>query len=99
LVAVEVLLKRWVLRNRERILIAEVDARTVPGASRASCLICDCEQSIRRLWNFPDDWHRMDDAKLLGLFEAPHVGADRPASVTSAAGANEKTGQLVAVSY
>jgi hypothetical protein len=91
LVVVEVLLKRWVVRDRERVLIAEVDARGVPGGSRASCLICDCEQSIRRIWNFPDDWDRMDDAKLLALFDAPYVRAEPQA--------NESAGDLVAVSY
>ena len=91
MLAVEVLLKRWVVRDRERVLIAEIDARRVPGASRASCLICDCEQSIRRIWNFPDDWDRMEDGKLLALFETPYARPEQKR--------NEKTGQLVANCY
>jgi hypothetical protein len=90
-VVVEVLLKRWIVRGPERTLIAEVDAHGVPGASRASYLMCDSEQSIRRLWNFPDDWHRMEDASLLALFHAPYVQAGTPK--------NDDAGQLVALSY
>lgn len=91
LVDVEVLLKRWVVRDGERVLIAEVDARAVPGASRPSSLICECDHSIRRLWNFPDDWNRMADAKLLALFEQPHA---RPEAASE-----KRTGQLVADCY
>ena len=88
---VEVLLKRWVVRDGERVLIAEADARGVPGGSRASCLICDSERSIRRLWNFPDDWQRMPDEKLLALFDAPYVRSESRR--------NEKAGQLIANCY
>lgn len=90
-VVVEVLLKRWIVRDNERVLIAEVDAHGVPGASGASYLICDCEQSLRRLWNFPADWHGMEDVQLLALFDAPHarVGSRR----------NDDAGQIVAHRY
>jgi len=77
---VEVLLRRWIVRNCERVLISEVDARTVPGASRDSCLICESEGSIRRIWSFPDDWQQMGDATLLALFDAPYRRGDAPAT-------------------
>jgi hypothetical protein len=72
LVAVEVLLRRWIVRNRERLMVSEVDARRVPGASRDSCLICEGEGSIRRIWSFPADWSQLDDAALGALFEVPY---------------------------
>jgi hypothetical protein len=69
----EVLLKRWIVRDSERWTVAEVDARDVPGAHGNVCLICDSDHSVRRLWAFPADWHRMEDARLLNLFTAPMV--------------------------
>ena len=69
----EVLLKRWIVREGERWTVAEVDARDVPGARGNCCLICESDLSVRRLWTYPADWHRMEDGKLLGLFAAPLV--------------------------
>ena len=69
----EVLLKRWIVRGSERWTISEVDAREVPGARSDSCLICESDFSVRRLWNYPADWHRIEDTKLLCLFAAPMV--------------------------
>jgi len=45
----------------------EVDARNVPGARRATCLICESGDVIRRLWSFPSDWYQLDDDALLTL--------------------------------
>ena len=74
----EVLLKRWVMRDGERMLVTECDARGVPGASAATCLICETDSAMRRIWNFPVDWHRLEDAQVLALFELPFA-ANSPA--------------------
>ncbi len=69
----EVLHKRWIVRDSERFTIAEVDARSVPGARGSCCLICESDLSVRRLWSYPADWNRMEDARVLALFAAPVV--------------------------
>lgn len=69
----EVLLKRWVKRNGERVLVSECDARGVPGSPGAACLICETDSTMRRIWNYPADWQGLDDAKVLALFDQPFV--------------------------
>ena len=81
MVAVEVLLKRWIAHDGDRTLIAEVDARQVPGAQNDYCLIHETEMSMRRLWHYPQDWNQLDDAKLIALFEAPLAGRRRRSPV------------------
>jgi hypothetical protein len=75
-VEVEVLLKRWVTLEGERSMIAELDARHVPGARGDYCLIRSTESAMRRIWSYPADWHRLDDAKLMALFETPFTAGD-----------------------
>jgi hypothetical protein len=70
---VEVLLKRWVRHDGEQSMIAEVDARHVPGASSDYCLIRETDSQMRRLWRYPADWDRLSDAALIALFEAPYA--------------------------
>ena len=67
----EVLLKRWIAHEGERSLVAEVDARGVPGAQSDQCLIHETESTMRRLWRYPDDWNQLEDSKLIALFAAP----------------------------
>lgn len=55
-------------------MVSEADARGVPGAQNDCCLICETETAIRRIWHYPVDWHRLDDAKLMALFDAPFSG-------------------------
>jgi hypothetical protein len=69
----EVILKRWIVRETERWTVSEVDARDVPGARGSHCLICESDLSVRRLWSYPADWHRLEDNRLLALFAAPLV--------------------------
>ena len=69
----EVLLKRWIVREDQRWTVTEMDARDVPGARADHCLICESDLSVRRLWQYPADWHRFEDGKLLALFAAPLV--------------------------
>ena len=58
-------------------MIAEVDARHVPGARNDYCLIRSTDAVMRRIWSYPADWHRLDDAKLMALFEAPFAGNEQ----------------------
>jgi hypothetical protein len=48
-------------------LIAELDARGVPGAAGATCLVFDSQMICRRYWHYPADWISFDDDRLLGL--------------------------------
>ena len=75
MVAVEVLLKRWVVRGGERSMVAEADARDVPGAQGPHCLILETEALMRRIWHYPADWDRLDDSRLIALFETPFIGS------------------------
>ena len=77
----EVLLKRLVVRDGERVTVAELDARGVPGALRESCLICESDYAVRRIWRYPSDWQQLDDARVSALFDAPHrLAASREAT-------------------
>lgn len=67
----DVLLKRWVMRDGERTLVSECDARGVPGAAGTRCLICETDVAMRRIWSYPADWHRLEDARVLALFDQP----------------------------
>ena len=87
----EVLLKRWVMRDGVRALVTEYDARGVPGATGTSCLICETESAMRRLWNYPADWQRLDDGKLLALFDQPFA-AIAPADVKKSKTARPRDG-------
>lgn len=75
MVDVEVLLKRWVVRGGERSLVAEAEARDVPGAQGPHCLILETEALMRRIWHYPADWERLDDSRLIALFEKPFVAS------------------------
>jgi hypothetical protein len=48
-------------------LIAELDARSIPGAVAATCLVFDSQAICRRYWHYPADWNSFDDERLLGL--------------------------------
>jgi hypothetical protein len=47
--------------------VVEVDARDVPGALHASCLIFTRPDCVRRVWDYPSDWRSFDDAGLSAL--------------------------------
>jgi hypothetical protein len=47
--------------------VVEVDARAVPGARGARCLLFTREGCIRRVWDYPADWRTLDDAALAAL--------------------------------
>jgi len=44
-----------------------VDARAVPGAHGARCLVFSREDCIRRVWDYPADWRSLDGAALSAL--------------------------------
>lgn len=61
-------------------MVAEADARDVPGAQGAHCLILETEALMRRIWHYPADWDRLDDSRLMALFDAiPRIGVGAPA--------------------
>ena len=47
--------------------VVEMDARAVPGAHAALCLVFAREGCIRRVWNYPIDWRALDDDELASL--------------------------------
>jgi hypothetical protein len=47
--------------------VVEVDARAVPGAHGARCLVFTRAECIRRVWDYPADWRTLDDAALAAL--------------------------------
>ena len=56
-------------------MVAEADARDVPGAQGSHCLILETEALMRRIWHYPADWDRLEDSRLIALFETPFVGS------------------------
>ena len=47
--------------------VVEVDARAVPGARGARCLVFTRRDCIRRVWEYPSDWRALDGAGLAAL--------------------------------
>lgn len=61
--------ERLVERGERQWTLREMDARTVPGARAATCLICESTDVIRRLWRYPRDWRSLKDDDLAALCE------------------------------
>ena len=61
--------ERLVERGDRHWTVREMDARGVPGARAARCLICESTEVIRRLWDFPHDWRQLEDGDLAALCE------------------------------
>jgi hypothetical protein len=47
--------------------VTEVEAAGVPGSRGARCLLFTRLDCIRRIWNYPADWRRLDAAGLAAL--------------------------------
>lgn len=47
--------------------VVEVDARGLPGAKKARCLVFSRPECVRRVWDYPDDWRTLDPARLATL--------------------------------
>ena len=61
--------ERLVERGDRHWTVREMDARGVPGARAPTCLICESTEVIRRLWDYPRDWRKLDDLELARLCE------------------------------
>jgi hypothetical protein len=59
--------ERILQRGDETWTVREVSAHQVPGARGARCLICESASVVRRLWDYPDNWHALTDTELLAL--------------------------------
>jgi hypothetical protein len=47
--------------------VREVDGRKVPAARGSRCLIFDSESAVRRVWDYPPDWHELPPGELAAL--------------------------------
>ena len=47
--------------------VTEVSGKQVPAARGERCLIFSSTVAIRRVWTYPEDWHRMSAQELLHL--------------------------------
>lgn len=45
----------------------ERDTRMDPGHRAATCLVFENEATVRRVWSYPANWHRMSPAELAAL--------------------------------
>ena len=72
----DILRKRRVGSGDDQWLIAEIDARHVPGGRADRCLVCQNEQVVRRLWEYPPEWYSLSEVALRALCEGQL--ADRP---------------------
>jgi hypothetical protein len=61
--------RRTLQRENEQWTVREADARRVPGARAAFCLICESSEVVRRLWTYPEDWQDLSDDDLWQLLE------------------------------
>ena len=75
----DILLKRRLLSGADRWLVAEVDARGIPGALADRCLVFQSEHVARKLWQYPANWHSLSDYALAALGEGQLADvAERP---------------------
>lgn len=65
----DIILKRRLLSGTDRWLIAEVDARDIPGALGDRCLVFQSDHIARKLWEYPANWHSLSDYALAALGE------------------------------
>ncbi len=49
--------------------VREMNTGAVPGAHASRCLICESDDVVRRIWNYPNNWRSLTDADLIGLCE------------------------------
>ena len=77
----DIILKRRLLSGVDRWLVAEVDARGIPGALADRCLVFQSEHVARKLWHYPADWYSLSDYALAALGEARLADVvERPAA-------------------
>jgi hypothetical protein len=61
--------ERIIRRGGREWRLREMNAGAVPGALAARCLICESDDIVRRIWNYPDGWRDLSDDELLRLCE------------------------------
>jgi hypothetical protein len=61
--------ERIIVRGEREWRIREKNTGTVPGARAACCLICESDDVVRRIWNYPANWRELSDDELLRLCE------------------------------
>jgi hypothetical protein len=49
--------------------VREVSCKDTPGARASHCLLCESENVVRRIWEYPPDWHLLSDDDLQRLCE------------------------------
>lgn len=59
--------ERIVEKSGQRWTIREMSAGNIPGAHRSHCLICESDDVVRRIWDYPHDWRSLDDSRLIEL--------------------------------
>lgn len=60
---------RGIVVDDELWTVSERDARDVPGARAAMCLVFESQAAVRRTWSFPRNWRDMEDSALWRLSE------------------------------
>jgi hypothetical protein len=50
--------------SRARWRVSERDCRKDPGARKEWCLLFTSNNAIRRVWEYPPDWHLLSPAAL-----------------------------------
>jgi len=61
--------ERLVERDAVAWRIREIDSTLTPGAPVPVSLMCESTMLVRRIWQFPGDWHALSDHELLKLFD------------------------------
>ena len=59
--------ERIIVRGEREWRIREKNMGTVPGAHASRCLICESDDVVRRIWNYPENWRELSDDELLRL--------------------------------
>lgn len=59
--------ERIIQRGDQYWIVREVNTSTVAGSHGARCLICESDDIVRRVWEYPDDWDKLSDDALLEL--------------------------------
>ena len=59
--------ERVIQRAEQRWVVREINTTNQTGGHGRRCLICESEEIVRRVWEYPDDWDRLSDEALLEL--------------------------------
>jgi hypothetical protein len=59
--------ERIIQRAEQRWVVREISTTNQAGGRGRRCLICESDEVVRRVWEYPDDWERLSDEELLEL--------------------------------